>query len=176
MREDPYAAAETYRLHTEADRPDDAARAALDIATALFLRGDDTLGSGWLSRAHRHLHGHPEGPVHARLSYLLDVEGQLDGPDLDGVITSARRIQEAGRRHASPTLIALGVLGEGRALLRQGLVEAGTRLLDEAMLATFCDEVEPDAAGTRTPPWVKPPTPPVPMYMVLPMPGPARPP
>jgi len=96
MREAPYAAAETYRLHTEADRPDDVARAALDIATALFLRGDDTLGSGWLSRAHRHLHGRPEGPVHARLSYLLDVEGQLDGPDLDGVIASAHP-DRAGR-------------------------------------------------------------------------------
>jgi len=148
VRQDPHTRAETYRLHAEADRPDDAARAALDVATALFLRGDDALGSGWLSRARRHLHGRPEGPVHARIRYLLDVEGQLDGPDLDGVLASARQVQESGRRHASPSLIALGVLGEGRALLRQGHIEAGTRLLDEAMLATFCDEVEPDAAGT----------------------------
>ncbi|MET8978179.1 LuxR C-terminal-related transcriptional regulator [Streptomyces sp. NPDC004539] len=148
MKEDLLARIETYRLHTEAGRPDDAARAALDVATALFQRSEDTLGSGWLGRARRLLHGRPESETHGRIVYLLDVEGELDGPDLDGVIASARRVQELGRRHTSPTLTALGVLGEGRALLRQGHIEAGTRLLDEALLATVCGEVDPDAAGT----------------------------
>ncbi|QNP74251.1 hypothetical protein IAG44_35555 [Streptomyces roseirectus] len=148
MNEDPPALAAEYQRHLDAGRPEDAAQAALDIATALTLRGDDVLAAGWTGRARRLLDGRPEGVAHGRLVHLLDVEGRLDGPDLAGVIAGARRVQEIGRRHASPTLAALGVLGEGRALVRQGRLEAGTRLLDEAMLATACGEVDATAAGS----------------------------
>ena len=43
--------------------------------------------------------------------------------------------------------MACGHLGEGRALLRLGLVTDGLRLLDQAMLAVTTDELHPEWAG-----------------------------
>ena len=54
---------------------------------------------------------------------------------------------EAGRRFDDPTLVALGVLAEGRLLIAQGEVERGMALLDEAMVAATSDELDPAWAG-----------------------------
>jgi DNA-binding NarL/FixJ family response regulator len=79
--------------------------------------------------------------------YILEVEAALEGPDLDAVIASASRVQDIGRRWADPSLVALATVGEGRALIRQGRVPQGIALLDEAMLATLSEEVDPATAG-----------------------------
>jgi DNA-binding CsgD family transcriptional regulator/tetratricopeptide (TPR) repeat protein len=63
------------------------------------------------------------------------------------VASSAREVQEIGRRHADPNLAALGILGEGRALIKQGRVVEGNELLDEAMVAVLRDELSPEWAG-----------------------------
>ena len=53
----------------------------------------------------------------------------------------------AGRRFEDPTLVALGVLAEGRVLIARGEVERGMALLDEAMVAAASDELDPGWAG-----------------------------
>ncbi len=52
-----------------------------------------------------------------------------------------------GVRFADPELTALGLLGQGEALIEHGDIDAGTRLLDEAMVAAIAGEVSPIAAG-----------------------------
>ncbi len=141
------AGEEAYRRYLHGERPRQAAMAAVGIAVSLFLRGDEALGSGWMSRAQRVLRDEPENVEHGYIVYLLEVEAGLDGPDLDAVVASARRVQGIGRQHGDPNLIAAGILGEGRALVRQGLVSAGMALLDEAMLAVLSEELSPDWAG-----------------------------
>ncbi|MGH2789087.1 MAG: LuxR C-terminal-related transcriptional regulator [Actinomycetota bacterium] len=141
------AAEEAYRMFLQGTRPRQAASAAMTIAVSLFLRGDDVAGSGWMSRAQRILRDQPECPEHGYVRYLLEVEAALGGSDLDAVASSAREVQEIGRRHADPNLVALGILGEGRALIRQGRVVDGNELLDEAMVAVLGDELSPEWAG-----------------------------
>ncbi|MGH7665635.1 MAG: helix-turn-helix transcriptional regulator [Gemmatimonadaceae bacterium] len=141
------AAEEAYRMFLQGTRPQQAASAAMTIAISLFLRGDDGAGSGWMSRAQRILRDQPECPEHGYVRYLLEVEAGLGGGDLDGVASSAREVQEIGRRQADPNLVALGILGEGRALIRQGRVVDGNELLDEAMVAVLGDELSPTWAG-----------------------------
>lgn len=141
------AAEEAYRMFLQGTRPRQAASAAMNIALSLFLRGDDVAGSGWMSRVQRILRDQPECPEHGYMRYLLEVEAGLGGGELDAVASSARDVQEIGRRQADPNLVALGILGEGRALIRQGRVVDGNELLDEAMVAVLGDELSPKWAG-----------------------------
>lgn len=118
------AGEEAHRRFLAEDRPREAATAAVGVAVSLFLRGD-AAGSGWLGRARRLLADLPESAEHGLLRYLVEVEGELDGPDLDAVIAAAREVQGIGRRHMDPALVAMGILGEGRAQVRQGRVAEG---------------------------------------------------
>jgi DNA-binding NarL/FixJ family response regulator len=139
---------EAYRLYVDGGLPEQAATAALDIAVSLLFRGEEVGASGWLSRAQRLLRDRPESIAQGRLIYLLEVEAALNGPDLDSVVKGALKVQDIGRRQSASGLVALGVLGEGRARVRQGRTDEGMRLLDEAMVATVCDEVDLNAAST----------------------------
>ena len=61
---------------------------------------------------------------------------------------AARRIQDLGRRLGRPDLVALGLNGEGRALIRSGHVVDGLKLLDEAMVTVLDGRLAPFASGT----------------------------
>jgi DNA-binding CsgD family transcriptional regulator len=136
-----------FRRYLDTDRPRDAAMTAVELAIALFLRGDEASGSGWMGRAQRLLADLPEGAEHGYVRYVIEVEGALDGPDLEAVAVAAADVQELGRRHGDPNLVAGGLVGEGRALIRLGDVARGMRLLDEAMLAVLHDDLAPEWAG-----------------------------
>jgi DNA-binding CsgD family transcriptional regulator len=148
------ACEQAYRGFVDAAQPRRAALAALDIAVGCFLRGDDTVGSGWLSRARRLLEGAEDAPERGYIAYILEVEGPLDGivPSepgaLDALLAAARRVQDVGRRHGDTTLVAAGTLGEGRALVKAGRVAEGLALLDETMLAILSDDLNPAWAGS----------------------------
>ena len=78
---------------------------------------------------------------------MVEVERALDGPDLEPVVATARQIHELGRLLGDPNLAAVGVLGKGRALVRQGRIADGMAALDEAMIAAVSGELAPDRAG-----------------------------
>jgi DNA-binding NarL/FixJ family response regulator len=141
------AYAEAYRAYLGEARPARAAAAAMALAGSLFLRGDNVVGSGWLSRAQRLVVDLPGSVEHGQMMYMMEVAAALDGPHLDVVVSRARQVQDVGRGHAEPNLVAMGILGEGRALVRQGLVREGMALLDEAMLAALSGELHPGVAG-----------------------------
>ena len=136
-----------FRGYLAADQPRSAAMMALGTAATFFLRGDALGGAGWLGRATDLLAGRPECPEQGYLSYLIEVEGALDGPDQSAVAAAARRVRDLGRRHADANLVAIGLLGEGRSLLRQGDVHTGMALLDESMVLVLSGDVLPDWAG-----------------------------
>jgi len=137
---------EAYRRYLQEARPLQGAMAALALAEFLFMRGEAAAGSGWMSRALRLLNDQPESAEHG-YALFMDVEGALGAGDFAAAIDTARRMQDIGRRFADPSLTALGVAGEGRALIKQGQVRDGIALLDEAMLAALSDELDPGWAG-----------------------------
>jgi DNA-binding NarL/FixJ family response regulator len=138
---------EVYRLHIDADQRGPAALVAMDIGYTLSIRGEEAQGSGWLSRAVRLLEDQPEGVEHGYLDYVLGFEAALAVPQLDEGLEAARRIHGLGQRFGDPTLTALGVLGQGRVLVKQGQVAEGMAMLDEAMVAAVSDELDPAWAG-----------------------------
>jgi DNA-binding NarL/FixJ family response regulator len=141
------AASEAYRRFLADGRPRRAATSAVMVAVNHFLRGEGGEGAGWVGRAQRLMAGEPESVEQGFLRYMLEVEGGLDGPDLDGVVATARELNALGRRLGDPNLAAAGILGEGRALVRQGRVPEGMAALDEAMLAALSGDLSPEWAG-----------------------------
>jgi DNA-binding NarL/FixJ family response regulator len=109
--------------------------------------GDEPQGMGWIGRAGRLLEGIPECPVHG---YLLqtEVEASLLAGQPAAAVDAARRMQDLGRRLDQPDLMAMGLNGEGRALIRSGHVVDGLRLLDEAMVTVLDGRLAPFVAGT----------------------------
>jgi DNA-binding NarL/FixJ family response regulator len=135
-----------HRLHLKEGEPGRASMSAMFLAVHSTTRGDVSIGSGWMNRVHRLLSDQPEGAEHGYPSYLQIFSDMARG-DLEGAASLARGMQEIGRRFRDPNLIALGVLGEGRALIKGGTVGEGMRLLDEAMLAALSEELHPMWTG-----------------------------
>ena len=135
-----------YRAYVQGGRLLRAAMSAMFIAAHATERGDRSIGSGWMSRVHRLLSDQVESVEHGYPMYF-DVFAALARGDLDGAVARGRQMQELGRRFDDPNLVALGVLGEGRALLKKGRVDEGMGLLDEAMTAALSDELHPIWTG-----------------------------
>jgi DNA-binding CsgD family transcriptional regulator len=141
-------AEEAYRRYHDDGRPREAATVAMEIAISLFLRGDDAAGSGWMGRCMRLLDDEiDETPEHGYLLYVTGVEPQFGAAERDKVIAAARHVAEIGRRHGDRNLVAAGLLGEGRMLVKDGHVAAGLAVLDEAMVAVVANELSPEWAG-----------------------------
>lgn len=126
---------------------------ALGLAVTLAMRGDEVAGADWVGRCAGLLAGEPEGVEHGFLLALTSVLGPLDAISradesaVQDLLVSARRVQELGRAHGEPTLVALGELGEGRLLTKRGKAEDGAALLDKVMSTLRADVLLPEWTG-----------------------------
>src|ERR671924_144012 len=92
---------EAYRLYLDAGNNRRAAYLAFDTAYGYFLKGNQAIGGGWLSRAQRLLADEPECPEQGYLLYFA-VETSLDGGE--ETMAKARQVQDFGRRHGDRNL------------------------------------------------------------------------
>lgn len=139
---------EAYRLwlHGDAPHPPAAAMVALDLAFSWFLRGEEALGSGWMSRAQRLLADEPPCVEQAYLQ-SLEIEGAMAAGDYVEARRLARSIAADARRFGDETLEALVLVSDGVAAIKQGEVREGLTVLDEAMLPVVAGRVRPAFAG-----------------------------
>ena len=123
-----------------------AARYAFWLSFTLLLAGESAKASGWLSRANRLLDDQPDC---VEKGYLLLPVGYRAFHTGDAKAARAAMAQAAaiGERFADKDLAALGLQGQGRALIRQGEISKGFALLDEAMVAVMAGDVSPLNAG-----------------------------
>ncbi|MCD2441314.1 helix-turn-helix transcriptional regulator [Agromyces sp. SYSU K20354] len=142
-----------YRRFLQADDATKAAMSAMWVAMNLLLRGDDTLGSGWMRRAVRLVEERPDTVEHHYLRYVADVETRIDtagalaDAEFEALVAAARDLHVQGRRFGDFNLVAAGSVAEGRILLKRGRVGEALGLLDEAMLTVLHDEMMPEWAG-----------------------------
>jgi LuxR family transcriptional regulator, maltose regulon positive regulatory protein len=132
-----------YLLYCQDGNRRGAARLAIWIAhDHVEFRGQLAIANGWLQRARRHLEGVNSAPENGWLALL---EGAL-AIEIANDTTTARQLgAEAaawGRRLHVTDLEAVGMALEGLALVSEGAIDGGTRLLDEAMTAVVGGEVE----------------------------------
>jgi class 3 adenylate cyclase len=123
-----------------------AGRVALNVAHDYSQKGDGSLFAGWLGRAERLLKDLPLSPEHGYLVRMKSAAAISRG-ELDDAMDLARRTLEIGEELGNPSLQALGLHDQGRIHIRQGEVEEGLALLDEAVVAAVSEELEPYATG-----------------------------
>ncbi|MFI7672775.1 LuxR C-terminal-related transcriptional regulator [Actinophytocola sp. NPDC049390] len=129
-------------------RPADAAWAAVLMGLSLLGRGDEPQGIGWISKAGRLLVGAPECRAHGYLLHLTELEPSLQAGRPAQAVAAARRIRDLGQRLGQPDVVAIGLNGEGRALIRSGHLVDGLNLLDEAMVDALGGRLSPFATGS----------------------------
>jgi DNA-binding CsgD family transcriptional regulator len=147
--EDDVSADVWERAHQACLRRDDptrAARCAFWLGLALVLRGEEARGSGWLIRAQRLVDDTGADCVERGL--LLVVRGleALEG-DAASALQSFDEAGGIGERFGDPDLVTLGRLGRGQSLIALGQLVEGTAMLDEAMVAVTANEVSPIVVG-----------------------------
>jgi DNA-binding CsgD family transcriptional regulator len=138
------AAEKAYARYLEASDRRRAAYQAWEIAYAHFLKGDESVGRGWIGRVQRLLAEEPDCAEQGYLLYFF-VESSLGGGE--ETLAKAREVQAFGRRNANRNLIAAGMVAEGRVLIKLGQAQSGLALLDEGMLEASSGELSPTFAG-----------------------------
>jgi DNA-binding CsgD family transcriptional regulator len=137
----------TYRALLRDGAAQRAARCAFWMGVTQLLRGNHAIGGGWLARAERTLVD--ASPDCVEQGYLLVPTGlrALSAGDPQTARATFARASDIADRCGDADLMALGRLGQGQALIAEGVVPRGTVLLDEAMVSVTTGEVSPIAAG-----------------------------
>lgn len=124
-----------------------AVRCAFWLVIHHAFRGDMGGATGWLGRAQRLQEG--ASPDCVERGYLLlpaVIHQRLAGEYEAGYVTAAEAAG-IGARFRDADLCALAIHEQGRMRIKQGAVEAGLGLLDEAMVAVTAGTLSPIVTG-----------------------------
>lgn len=123
-----------------------AAMTAIGIGFNQMLRGQEAIGSGWLSRARRLLDEHTDSVEHGYL-LMIDTTGALYVRDFDAARHLGAQMMDVAARHEDTTLRTLALFMSGSITVKDGEVAKGLAILDEAMLSVVAGELDPEWAG-----------------------------
>lgn len=146
--EDVFAAgARLYDMHIEAGRDDLAAYWAFFRGFRLFALGEEGHATAMIQQAQRLADGFGrECAAHGYLVLLAAQKELMTGNDPASEML-ARQALAVGERCCDIDLIAFARCYLGRALVRQGRIEEGIALLDEAMLPAAEGKLSPIVTG-----------------------------
>ncbi len=134
----------TYLKSDEARR---AVRCAWWIGHNFLFRGETGPARGWFARAQRLLDSEQHDCVERGYVLIAALLEQIFGGDHHSAHATAVEITEIGERFGDRDLVALGLMEQGHALVRQGRSEDGLGLVDETMVAVTTGELSPIVAG-----------------------------
>jgi DNA-binding CsgD family transcriptional regulator len=148
-REDDYLSGleRAHHGHLESGEDLRAVRCGIWVGLNLALRGETARATGWFSRAQRLLDRHEEDCVERGYMLLPVILGQLAAGEWEAASANAAEAAEIGDRFGDRDLFALAGHEQGYALIRQGRIQEGLRLLDEAMVAGTAGELSPIVTG-----------------------------
>ena len=148
-RDDDYLTAldRAHHAHLNAGEGARAVRCAFWLGLRLLFRGETGRATGWLARAQRLLEREGRDCVEQGYLLLPVVQQQLDAGDCGAAYATAAQAIRIGDRFAEADLIACARHLQGLVLMRQGQVELGLALLDEAMIAVTVGELSPLVTG-----------------------------
>ena len=132
----------SYALYRARSDARGAARGAMWLAQDYMdFRNDAAVANGWMQRAHRLLEKHPPSAEHA---WLAACDAHLALMAEKNPVTARRLATEAVSISEALGIIDVEMLGralEGLALVCQGQVREGMRMLDEAAAAAVAGEL-----------------------------------
>jgi ATP/maltotriose-dependent transcriptional regulator MalT len=136
-----------HHAHLDAGDPLSAARAAFWMGMTLAIRGEIGPAGGWFGRAQRLVER--EGRDCVERGYLLlpaVLQREVVG-DYEGAYELARAAAEMADAFRDADLAAAAAHFQGMIRIKQGQVEEGLRLLDDAMVVVTSGETSPIMAG-----------------------------
>lgn len=136
-----------HHAHLDASECAHAVRCAFWLALHLILRGEAGAGTGWLARARRLVEEGDRDCVEQGYLLLPLVLQQMDAADSEAAYVGATSAAAIGDRFGDANLAAAARYLQGRVLMRQGQVQEGLALLDEAMVAVAMRELSPIVTG-----------------------------
>jgi DNA-binding CsgD family transcriptional regulator len=135
-----------HRVHLEANNPERAARCAFWLWAISFLfRGDVGQSNAWLARGNRLVQD--RDCVECGYMLLAAATQQLHGGHAESAQGTATEAVAIGERCQDIDLTAAARHLQGRAVIHQGHVAPGLKLLDETMLAAVGGELSPIMTG-----------------------------
>jgi DNA-binding NarL/FixJ family response regulator len=135
---------EAYAAYRQRGDDRGAGRIAAYLAGECRIDGQEAAAGGWLARAHRLLDGMPASAEHG----WLETEEAKRADDPVRAEEHARAALDLAHQLADPDVECMALAQLGRATVRQGRVEEGLRLLDEAMtIALGGESSDPLACG-----------------------------
>jgi hypothetical protein len=121
-----------YLAAAEAPR---AARCAWWVGHNLLFRGQTAPAMGWFARGQRLLERDERDCVERGYLLIPVVLQHVFGGDHEAAYATAAEAAEIGARFGDDDLVAIAWMEQGHALVRQGRVAEGLRLVDETMVA-----------------------------------------
>jgi DNA-binding CsgD family transcriptional regulator len=136
-----------YGAHLQAGDPARAACCAWWIGHNFLFRGELAPARGWFARGQRLLEGDDRDCVERGYLLIPVLLEHLFAGDHEAAHATARDVAAIGERFGDHDLLAIGLMEQGHALVRQGRTEDGLRLVDETMVAVTAGELSPIVAG-----------------------------
>jgi DNA-binding CsgD family transcriptional regulator len=124
-----------------------AVRCAFWSGFRLFAMGEMARAGAWLGRADRLVESSATDCVERGYLLLPVAYRHAGAADHQAAYAIAGAALAIGERHRDRDLIALARNIQGRALVKQGEIEAGLALMDESMLAASSGELSPVVTG-----------------------------
>jgi DNA-binding CsgD family transcriptional regulator len=147
-RDDDYRSALERAHHAAVDAGDAAraARCAWWVGHNLMFRGETAPALGWFARGQRLLEGESDCVERGYLLIPALLEHTFRG-DFAAAYDTASQAAELGERFGDQDLVAIALMEQGHALVRQGRMDEGLTLVDETMVAVTAGELSPIVAG-----------------------------
>jgi DNA-binding CsgD family transcriptional regulator len=136
-----------HHVHLDAGEVPAAARCAFWLGINLVTRGETSRATGWFGRAHRLLEREELECVERGYLLIPSLLQQAASGDHEAAYATAADAAAIGERFGDADLLALAGHEQGFALFRQGRVEEGLGLVDEAMVAATAGELSPIVTG-----------------------------
>ena len=148
-RDDDYVSGleRAHQGHLQSGEALRAVRCAWWIGHHFLFRGQTGPARGWFARAQRLLERERRDCVERGYVLIAALLEHLFGGDHEAAHATAIEIAEIGERFGDRDLVAMGLMEQGHALVRQGRTEEGLRLVDETMVAVTTGELSPIVAG-----------------------------
>jgi DNA-binding CsgD family transcriptional regulator len=148
-RDDDFVGAleRAHHLYLDAGDAARAVRCAFWVGVNLATRGETGGASGWFGRGQRLLEREERDCVERGYLLIPVLLAHVAAGDPEAACAAAAEAAEIGQRFGDADLLALAVHEQGHALVRQGRVEEGMRLLDETMVAVTAGELSPIVTG-----------------------------
>jgi DNA-binding CsgD family transcriptional regulator len=124
-----------------------AVRCAFWIGHNFLFRGDNVSATGWFARAQRVLERQEEDCVERGYLLIPVWLKQMGSGDHEAGYATAAEAAAIGERFGDDDLRWLAVDEQGRALINQGRVEEGLRLVDDVLVVANAGELSPIVTG-----------------------------